>query len=61
MITQDKQNEILNTKNEICNLHLIEKTTKNNISEFIIQDKLKIIRNMFRNGIQFDIQWPDSS
>ena len=60
MITTDKQDEILNIANKICNLHLYEKTTKNNISEFIIQDTLKIIRNMHKIGIQLDIQWPDS-
>ena len=55
MIDQNEQNEILNIVNEICDLHLNHIFTKNSISEFLIQDVIKIIHNMLKNGIYINI------
>ena len=56
MINQNEQNEILNIVNEICDLHLNHISTKNSISEFVIQDMIKIIHNMLKNGIHINMK-----
>ena len=57
-MNQIEQNAILNIVNEICDLHLNHTSTKNSISEFVIQDMIKIIHNMLKNGIHININWP---
>ena len=60
LINQIEQDEILNIVNEICDLHLNHASTKNSIMEFVIQDMIKIIHNMLKNGIHVNINWPSS-
>ena len=56
LINQIEQDEILNIVNEICDLHLNHASTKNSIMEFVIQDMIKIIHNMLKNGIHINMK-----
>ena len=59
-MNQEEANEILKIIDEICDLHIFQFKTKTSISEFVMQDMIKIIHNMMKNGIQMDINLPIS-
>ena len=56
--TETERDESRRIINKICDLHLNQSQTKNSISEIVIQDMIKIIHNMIKNGIQMNINWP---
>ena len=59
-MNQEEANEILKIIDEICDLHIFQFKTKTSISEFVMQDMIKIIHNMLKNGIHMDINLPIS-
>ena len=49
-MNQEEADEILKIIKEICDLHVFQFKTKTSISEFVMQDMIKIIHNMIKMG-----------
>merc|ERR1711873_307832 len=53
-MNQEEADEILKIMEEICDLHVFQFKTKTSISKFVIQDMIKIVDNMKKNGIHVE-------